>query len=446
MRAVRAVRRAAIRAALALAVGAGALLAAAGPAMPATASGTTPDGDRPITVTVPEGGEGGAGQVANAQLRWGLNREASSGSFAGGCNFLSAGAAGDAGGARVWGAGDGLYAAESGAVRIEKATASGTWRTADFASRCLDPSGAPVSAGSLTASTSSQVVVDGGVGEVGPGGASIRWSGSFTVAFYGGMTYWTATDPTLTVAPDGTGRLVATLGGYGTSMDDLTKWEALPAREVVLAELRGVDLGTAGGFTAQPDYLGVRSGDPAQVAPSSLNEAYWGSFPADFVAFQQLTGQASYWFSSGGQRDPAKPATPLIVNYDATAPAIVPPAPGAPSGADPSNTAAARPPAQPSPGGGAAPAAGAPAAALPGATALTATRDEPGLVPDALTDPEGLLLPLGGLALAVLVSMLCVLQLAGRLPLPWARGGQAGVEAAGAGSGAADARPATATR
>ncbi|NQX34446.1 hypothetical protein [Herbiconiux sp. VKM Ac-2851] len=471
---MRAARRAAIRAALALvvAVGAGALLAAAGPGTAATASGPVatdtaaavdgapaPDGgDRPITVTVPEGGEGGAGQVANAQLRWGLNREASSGSFAGGCNFLSAGAAGDAGGARVWGADDGLYAAESGDVRIEKATASGTWRTADFATRCLDPSGAPVSAGSLTASTSSQVVIDGGVGEVGPGGARIRWSGSFTVAFYGGMTYWTATDPTLTVAPDGTGRLVATLGGYGTSMDDLTKWEPLPAREVVLAELRGVDLGTAGGFTAQPEYLGVRSGDPGQVAPSAVNEAYWGSFPADFVAFQQLTGQASYWFSSGGQRDPAKPATPLIVNYDATAPAIVPPAPPAPNGADPSNTPVARPPAAPS-AGGAAPAAGAPAAALPAATALTAARDEPGLVPDALTDPEGLLLPLGALALAVLVSTLCVLQLAGRLPLPWGRGAQAGVEAAGAAAraapgpaasgaaaGAADSRPSTATR
>ncbi|MCS5716097.1 hypothetical protein NVV95_16245 [Herbiconiux sp. CPCC 205716] len=421
---------------LAVVLGAG-MLAGAGAGASASAA-TEPGGDdRPITVTVPEGGSGG-GVVANAQLRWGLSREASSGSFAGGCNFLSAGAAGDAGGARVWTEADGLYAARSGSVRIEKLSASGTWRTADFASRCLDPNGVPVSAGSLTASTSSQVVLDGGVGQVGVDGATIRWTGSFTVAFYGGMTYWTATDPELTIGADGSGRLVATLGGYATSMDDLTEWEPLPAREVVLAELNGVDLGAAGGFTAQPEYLGVDGGDPAQVARTAVNEAYWGSFPSSFVDFQASTGQASYWFSSGGQRDPAKPATPLIVNYDATAPAVVPEAPATPTGAQPSNAVVARPP-----GGGGVAAAGAPgagSAAFPVGDTLTAARSEPGLVPDALDGAEGLLLPLAALVLCLLASTLCVLQLSGRLPLPWVRAAQAGS------AGAAEARPAVARR
>src|SRR5690606_32237533 len=93
-----------------------------------------------VIVTIPEPKDGGTagGVISNAQLRWGLNLEAGAGAFAGGCNFLSAGRAGDAGSSRVWTEADGLYSATDGNVRIEKPTASGGWAVASFADKCLD--------------------------------------------------------------------------------------------------------------------------------------------------------------------------------------------------------------------------------------------------------------------------------------------------------------------
>ncbi|MDX3855919.1 hypothetical protein PV679_35830, partial [Streptomyces sp. AK02-01A] len=71
-----------------------------------------------------------------------------------------------------------------------------------------------------------------------------------------------------------------------------------------------------------PDYLdvpvGVPAGSAGQPVKSSANGSYWGAFPQSFVDFQQLTGQASYWFTSGGARDAAKPATPLTLTYTTT--------------------------------------------------------------------------------------------------------------------------------
>ncbi|MFJ8603226.1 hypothetical protein ACIREM_31840 [Streptomyces shenzhenensis] len=104
-------------------------------------------------------------------------------------------------------------------------------------------------------------------------------------------------------------------------MNDPGKWVPLPATTVTLADLSGVELG-ASGFTVAPDYLGVSVSVPAgttgQPVKSDANKAYWGSFPQSFVDFQQLTGQSSYWFTSGGSRDAAKPTTPLTVAYTAT--------------------------------------------------------------------------------------------------------------------------------
>ncbi|WP_247613996.1 HtaA domain-containing protein [Streptomyces tagetis] len=103
-------------------------------------------------------------------------------------------------------------------------------------------------------------------------------------------------------------------------MNDPGKWVPLPETTVTLANLSGVEVG-ASGFTVTPDYLGVSVSVPAgatgQPAKSEGNKGYWGSFPQSFVDFQQLTGQSSYWFTSGGARDAAKPATPLTVAYTA---------------------------------------------------------------------------------------------------------------------------------
>ncbi|PPG64460.1 hypothetical protein C5C27_02785, partial [Rathayibacter sp. AY2B7] len=102
---------------------AAAAVLALGLAPAAAATPTTPGGGTEIGVTVPEGVTTGAdGRIADAELRWGLNRETSGGAFAGGCNFLSAGTAGDTGGSRVWAEADGLYSSREGAVSIEKAT------------------------------------------------------------------------------------------------------------------------------------------------------------------------------------------------------------------------------------------------------------------------------------------------------------------------------------
>ena len=116
--------------------------------------------------------------------------------------------------------------------------------------------------------------------------------------------------------------MTATVGGYGASMYDASQWGELEERQVTLANVRGIDTDEAdsdGGFTVTPEYLGVsydgsggeadagdsrvggEEGNPTGQAPqSSENDAHWGSFPSDFVDFQDETGQFSYWFTSGG--------------------------------------------------------------------------------------------------------------------------------------------------
>jgi hypothetical protein len=73
-----------------------------------------------------------------------------------------------------------------------------------------------------------------------------------------------------------------------------------------------------------PDYLGVTVNVGATGTAQATSGANWGSFPQSFVEFQQLTGQSSYWYSSGGARDAAKPAAPLTVSLTtaATAPTV----------------------------------------------------------------------------------------------------------------------------
>ena len=388
-------------------------------AVPAVALADGPDD---VIVTIPDTGENppvtppvtppaGGDRITDAQLRWGLNAESGGGAFAGGCNFLSAGRSGYSGEARVWTAADGLYAPASGAVRIEKPTADGAWTAASWDTKCLDPRGAAVTTASTASATGNQVVIDGGVGRRSAEGLEIRWSGSFTVAFYGGMTYWSITDPVLSLDATGSGRLTGIASGYGTSMDDLTRWEPIADTTVVLAEIRGA----AGerGFTVTPEYLGVATTGAGQVPRTPQNADHWGSFPQSFVDFHRLTGQQGYWLTTNGVRDAAKPASPVTVSYDATAPVVAPPpVTGAPvSGATPSNplrlpaaVAAAVPDAPPIV------AANAPLSTVPQAA---------GLVPEAAARWSPLVLPLlasgSALGLAV-IAVLSMMQL-----LPWQR-------------------------
>ncbi|MEU4096901.1 HtaA domain-containing protein [Streptomyces sp. NPDC026673] len=283
--------------------------------------------------------------VTDATFAWGLSGEQGGGAFFGGCNFLSAGKAGNTGSSRLWTQADGLYSTHSGNVTVEKPNNSGDYTEPTWATKCQDPNGTPVSAGSTSSLTRNRVVFSKGTGTIDTTAhtASIHWTGSFTSVFYGGLTYWSATDPTLTVNPDGTGTLTATATGYGADMNDPGKWVPLPTTTITLATFNNIDLGP-NGVTVTPDYLGqsvtVPSGTTGQPAKSPTNQAHWGSFPQDFVDFQQLTGQSSYWFTSGGARDAAKPATPLTLTYTTRPDGTATPTP---SGAGTTPTASATP-------------------------------------------------------------------------------------------------------
>lgn len=370
----------------------------------------------------PEQPEPTRSRVTHAQLRWGLNTEAGSGAFFGGCNFLSAGTAGDSGGARVWGAGDGLYRSNEGAVRIEKPNAAGEWGRASFETRCLDAQGRAVTTSSTSSTTGSQVVIDGGTGSVrADGGLDVRWTGSFTVAFYGGMTYWSVSDPVLTLDAGGSGRLVGTASGYGTSMEDMSRWEPIAAQSIVLAEIRGADLSGGAGFVVVPEYLGVSVTGGDQIERRTENADHWGSFPQSFVDFQSLTGQRAYWLTSGGVRDRAKPATELYVSYDAAAPIAVPPPAGASGGgadvsggAIPSNPL--RMPAAVPPISDVPEVPMAPVVAVSPLTTLPSARD---LVPEAVTALSPLVVPLLGTAAALGIAIIAVMSL--MRMLPWQR-------------------------
>jgi len=302
---------------LALVLGVGSL--AATPALASTTPSTTS-----ATPALPA--SGAAVSIDDAIFSWGLSNEAGSGAFFGGCNFLSAGKAGNTGSSRLWSQADGFYQTSAGNTKIEKLATSG-YATPTWADKCKDADGTTVTTGN-NKKTGNRVVISAGTGTVDPTAntAEISWTGDFTVVFYGGLTYWTASNPVLKVKADGTGEVTATASGFGASMENPDLWVSLASQTVTLATLTGVDV-TADGVTANSDYLGVvidtHEGAP-QPTKNASNQAFWGSFPQSFVDYQVKTGQASYWYTSGGARDAAKVAAPLTVGYTTPAPVAAP--------------------------------------------------------------------------------------------------------------------------
>lgn len=265
-------------------------------------------------------------EITNAQFRWGLSKESTSGAFAPGtCNFLSAGIAGDAEASREWHESDGFYAQKTGEVRIEKPHASGIWVGDSWETKCLDRDGRRVGTSYSEQGTGAQIVIEGGTGTINTsnGTASIKWKGSFTSAMYNGMTYWSATDPELTVA-GGKGTLTATLSGYGTDREDTSKWSALTPQRVVLASLPSVSLGDQG-IVTDPSYKKMTVQDVR--IPQLRTGDDWGSFPQAFVDFQEKIGQSAYWYSTGSGRDPAKVASTLYISYTPEHPVLAVPPP-----------------------------------------------------------------------------------------------------------------------
>ncbi|MCU1404283.1 MAG: hypothetical protein JWQ43_586, partial [Glaciihabitans sp.] len=120
--------------------------------------------------------------ITDASFTWGLSDEAGGGAFFGGCNFLSAGVAGDTGSSRLWTEADGFYKTTDGAnVTIVKPNSAGTLASPTWATKCQNPAGTAVTAASATNVSKNAVKLSNGSGTKAADGSSvINWAGSFS--------------------------------------------------------------------------------------------------------------------------------------------------------------------------------------------------------------------------------------------------------------------------
>lgn len=151
------------------------------------------------------------------------------------------------------------------------------------------------------------------------GSAKISWDATFSVNFYSGSVPFSVEDPTLTVNPDGTGELTATLSGCTASKTDPEApcTPFTPSPEAQIATFSGVHIDPEAALTVTPDYAGVEvESTPAQ------NRAVegWGAWPQAMVTFQDQTGLSSYFYSSGSGEDPKKPSLPFVVDFKGPTP------------------------------------------------------------------------------------------------------------------------------
>lgn len=289
--------------------------------------------------------------LEGAVLRWGLNNESNNRAFAPGTfNFFSAGRLGDPGrggqtllgstGGRQWsGGGSAGWSAASGNVSIEKWDAPAqSYQGASWAGLTTDENGASIPTPTSGRFSGHQLVFSGGTGtyDETTGELSLAWVGDATIVYYSGMTFFYLGDPELRITGT-TGTLTAELSGYSSSMEDTSQWGPVAPRRATIATFSTAGPVQGDVFTAVPDY------DDVVTTP---NQAGPGSFPADFIRFQEEAGAASYWYASGGSADRFKKALPVtaLLGEDAVPPAPVIPA--APTTALPSNTALAAPPAR----------------------------------------------------------------------------------------------------
>ena len=234
------------------------------------------------------------GTVEDAAFSWAVNEESGGGAYFGGANWLVAGEVGDVHGERdrgssVWDAQDEEhFTAEEGNTTITRPDSDGTQVPATWAERNNDADGNRLTP---TAGSSSwnQANISSGTGTVDPetNSAEIQWDGSFTMVYYGGMTYWSINDPKL-VVEDGEGTITGTMSGYGADMNDLSKWVELEDRpNATVADLTDVNV-TDSGIEVTPEYEGVE----IDVAPEwSLGSAESGQgrvglVPAGLGRFQ----------------------------------------------------------------------------------------------------------------------------------------------------------------
>jgi len=273
--------------------------------------------------------------IDDAVFRWGINKEAGSAGFAPGTwNLMSAGKLGDPGqgGMTLKTADEGAtwsngttagWKNTEGNVTIEDLLADDTYAPTTFLGTRQNSAGQQVNTGGI--SSENQLVFRNGTGtaDVDANTASIQWDGDATVVYYSGMTFFYVSDPEMTVNADGTGEVTATLGGFATSMDDMSIWEPLPDEEVTLATLTDAEV-TTDGVEVTPDYHEVTYDAPGTATPQVRTGANWGSFPQSYVDWVQQTGGGSYWYSSGGAADVRKPTLPLSAEFSIETPAPTP--------------------------------------------------------------------------------------------------------------------------
>lgn len=260
--------------------------------------------------------------VSNAAFEWTVSNETNNGAFDGSHNFWAAGQSTGT---------EAQYKATDGNAAVLKKNASGTYvpigseSAVSYANRGKDGTGAAVTAFSPNF-LGQKVRFSNGTGTVdtATGAATIQWTGSFTIHFYGPLAPFWITDPKLVVQPDGSAKLSATLGGFAGNQADPTQPPTpLPTTpDVTVAEFSNVYAGgaIATGWTKATNYVGTvvstAVGAAPQVAKTPANETYWGAWPQSFVNFQNATGLSSYWYTSGtGSINPGKAQDPVTVSY-----------------------------------------------------------------------------------------------------------------------------------
>ncbi|MCD7100992.1 hypothetical protein [Pseudoclavibacter sp. 13-3] len=278
--------------------------------------------------------------IEDASFAWEMNNESGNGAFMpGSCNFLVAGKVPDPGrGSQQIDEAAYDTARQNGAgnVRVTRPSADRKTRVdSTFADRCQSANGTKLVSGVHKDDgdySHNRIEISGGTGSVDwrTGAGTIQWHGAWTVAYYNGLTFWYAADPKLTVNADGSAKITATGSGFASSMEDMTQWRPVEPREITLATfdkakgraalaegaLRRADTTDqeAVGFDILPDYEGVRVKDDSGTVLNETGNPQ-GSFPQDFVSFQQATGQGAYWYSSNGAADANKVAAPVTVRY-----------------------------------------------------------------------------------------------------------------------------------
>lgn len=282
----------------ALALGLSAVATACPPVDGGGGTGTT------TTTTAAPGVE----TLHDVTFEWAVSEEANTGAFNGQCNFLSAGRS------------DGLagtYAATNGDATVLKLNAAGVHvPVSDYATRCKDRNGVPVTA---TGSNrlGQKVRFTGGDGTYNPsnGATTVQWTGTFTINFYGTLVPFWIVDPKLVINANGTGQITATLGGYSSDISDPDNRELLAdVPNVVVANFSGVANDDVETFTATPVYAGVVYNSPN--TPQNRVIPGWGSWPVSFAAFQEQTGLGAYWYTSGSSADARKAPAPFAFDLN----------------------------------------------------------------------------------------------------------------------------------